>query len=132
GRVRVEYDLTPDGDLDVLFAPEWNLSFVTPEKKWVSFHVDDAEGSGLRKKVTLDGVGAMRVDDRLRGERLSISCEPAAGVWTWPLDTASRSEGGLERVFQGLTLITHWPVKARRHERVSLAVEFAFSPLSAE
>ena len=132
GKVRVEYDLTPDGDLDVLFAPEWNLSFLTPEKEWVSFHVGDAEGDGLRKKRTLWDVGAMRVDDRLRGERLSISCEPAAGVWTWPLETASRSEGGLERVFQGLTLVTHWRVRGGRGARVSFAVEFAFSPLSAE
>jgi len=131
-RVRVEYDLTPDGDLDVLFAPEWNLSFLTPEKEWVSFHVGDAEGSGLGKKMTLCDVGAMRVDDRLREERLSISCEPAAGVWTWPLETASRSEGGLERVFQGLTVLTHWRVRGRRGARVSFAVEFAFSPLSEE
>jgi hypothetical protein len=74
----------------------------------------------------------MRVDDRLREERLSISCEPAAGVWTWPLETASRSEGGLERVFQGLTVFTHWRVRGRRGARVSFAVEFAFSPLSEE
>ena len=132
GRVRVEYDLTPDGDLDVLFAPEWNMSFLTPAKEWVSFHAGDANGGGLRKKRTLDAVDTMRVDDRLRGERLVVSCEPAVGVWTWPLDTVSRSEGGLERVFQGLTLITHWPVRAERGERTSFAVEFAFSPLSAK
>ncbi len=132
GRVRVEYDLTPDDDLDVLFAPEWNLSFLTPEKEWVSFHADDTDGSGLRRRKTLKAVGAMRIDDRLRGQRLSVSCEPAAGVWTWPLDTASRSEGGVERVFQGLTLVTHWPIRVGGGQRASFAVEFEFSPLSAE
>ncbi len=132
GRVRVEYDLTPDDDLDVLFAPEWNLSFLTPEREWVTFHADDTDGSGLRRKKSLNAVGAMRVDDRLRGQRLSICCEPAAGVWTWPLDTASRSEDGLERVFQGLTLVTHWPIKIGGGESASFAVEFGFSPLPKE
>ncbi|MFH1865441.1 MAG: alpha-amylase/4-alpha-glucanotransferase domain-containing protein, partial [Candidatus Eisenbacteria bacterium] len=132
GTVRVEYDLVPDDELDVLFAPEWNLSFLTPDKEWVTLHVDGKEGSGLRKKKNLDGVGAMTVDDRLRGQRVCVSCTPPAGVWTWPSDTASHSEGGLERVFQGITLITHWPVGAGRGERVSFGVEFEFSRLSAE
>ncbi|MFH1689613.1 MAG: alpha-amylase/4-alpha-glucanotransferase domain-containing protein [Candidatus Eisenbacteria bacterium] len=132
GTVRVEYDLVPDGELDVLFAPEWNLSFLTPDREWVSFHVDGQEGSGLRQKKNLDGVTAMTVDDRLRGQRVSVSCEPAAGVWTWPLDTASHSEGGLERVFQGIALVTRWPVRAGRGERLSFGVEFEFPRLSAE
>ncbi len=130
GTVRVEYELVPDGDLDVLFAPEWNLSFLTPDEEWVTFHVGGGEGSGLRKKANVDGVDSMTVDDRLRGQRVSVSCAPPAGVWTWPLDTASHSEGGLERVFQGLTLLTRWPVRARRGERVCFEVEFEFSRLS--
>ena len=132
GTVRVEYDLVPDGELDALFAPEWNLSFLTPDKEWVTLRVDDGDGSGLRKKQNVSGVGAFTVEDRLRGQRVRVTCTPSAGLWSWPLDTASHSEGGLERVFQGLTLITHWPVRAASGQRVSFAVEFEFSRLSAE
>jgi alpha-amylase len=130
GTVRVEYDIVPDGQLDALFSPEWNMSFLTPDKEWVSLHVDGEDGSGLGRRMSLDGVDALTIEDRLRGERVSVSCTPPAGIWTWPLETASHSEAGLERVFQGITMLTHWPVRAGRGERVSFGVEFAFSRLS--
>jgi alpha-amylase len=127
--VRVEYDLLPDGALDSIFATEWNLSFLTPDKEWVTLSADGEDGAGLRRRRSLSSVGALSIEDRLRGRRVDIRFEGPAGVWTWPLDTASHSEGGLERVFQGLTLVAHWPTRASAGERRRFALELGCSGL---
>ena len=129
GVVRLEIDLVPDGELDAVFASEWNLSFLTPDRDWVTLSPDGCVAGGLRLRRALEGVKRLSIEDRLRGQRLDVAFSSAAGVWTWPLDTASHSEGGLERVFQGLTLVAHWPAKASRGERLSFRMELGSSPL---
>jgi alpha-amylase len=129
GNVRVEYDVRPAGELDAVFATEWNLSFLTPDKEWVTLSADGGDGAGLRKRRSLDSVEALSIEDRLRGRRVDVRFEGPAGVWSWPLDTASHSEGGLEKVFQGVTLVARWPVRAGSGERLSFALELGCSPL---
>jgi hypothetical protein len=80
--------------------------------------------------VDHEEVSAVRIDDRLRGHRVNVSCSPASGLWSWPLDTASHSEGGIERVFQGLALVTHWPLTAAGKQSASFTVEIAFEALA--
>jgi alpha-amylase len=90
------------------------------------------EGAGLRRRQSLDAVETLSIEDRLRGRRVDVRFEGPAGVWTWPLDTASHSEGGLEKVFQGLTLVAHWPTTAGKGERLSFALELGSSSLDGK
>ena len=129
GGVSVEYTLTPGTDLDVLFTSEWNLAFLTASKEWVAMRVGGGKRLSLAAEHAFEGVGSVVVEDRLRGESVRLACEPDATVWSWPLETASQSEGGLERVFQGLTLVTVWPLRAAAGEPVNFTVRFSALPL---
>jgi len=44
------------------------------------------------------------------GGTTRVSATPAALSWRHPLETASQSEAGFERLYQGLALLLTWPV----------------------
>jgi alpha-amylase len=37
-----------------------------------------------------------------------VSCQPATLTWRYPLETASQSEGGFERTYQGSVILPVW------------------------
>ena len=41
---------------------------------------------------------------------LSVRSEPAAEVWTFPIETVAKSERGLDRTTQGQSVTLRWPV----------------------
>ncbi|MFH0964552.1 MAG: alpha-amylase/4-alpha-glucanotransferase domain-containing protein, partial [Planctomycetota bacterium] len=49
------------------------------------------------------------VDEYLRIEVI-LRPDPPAAVWTFPIWTVSSSEGGIERIFQGATVVLSWPL----------------------
>lgn len=108
GAVRVDYRFRPSRAVDVLFATEWNLAFLTDNREFVFVEAGDSGPVPVGARTTHDGAAGLRITDRLKGVVLTIETEPACPVWAYPLDTASQSEGGLERVFQGTTFVPVW------------------------
>ena len=47
----------------------------------------------------------------------------AAGVWCFPIRTVSRSEGGIEGVYQSSAIIPHWHVTADEHGRWEVRIQ---------
>jgi hypothetical protein len=43
---------------------------------------------------------------------LSLQCEPAAELWTFPIETVAKSERGLDRTLQGESITPRWRVAA--------------------
>ncbi len=131
--VRVDYVLTAEDDLDALFAPEWNLAFLTPNTDYVYLtrgdsEAGDSERKSLARRANHRDADGLSITDLLGGEVVSISLEPASDIWTWPLETASQSEGGVERVFQGVTITTSWPVVLKAGERASFSLALRARP----
>jgi alpha-amylase len=108
GALRVEYRVRPTRAIDLLFAPEWNLALLTDNEEFVFVEAGDSGPVSAGARTTHDGPRGVRVTDRLKGVVLTIEPEPACPVWAYPLETASQSEGGLERVFQGTTFVPAW------------------------
>ncbi|MBD3348193.1 MAG: DUF1926 domain-containing protein [Candidatus Eisenbacteria bacterium] len=106
--LRVDYGIRPRGALDVDFASEWNLAFLTGSKEYVRFGLPDGTEFAGDARRTLKNVSALSFTDDLRGATLELSFDPPCAVWIYPLETASQSEGGLERVFQGATVTAVW------------------------
>ncbi|MBD3368199.1 MAG: DUF1926 domain-containing protein [Candidatus Eisenbacteria bacterium] len=112
GELTVENVLSSDADLDLRFASEWNLAFLTGHGDYSTV----SAGGGpvaLDEPVTFEETGGVRFIDRLRGFALDMKLSPEAQVWVRPLETASQSEGGFERVFQGVTVWFVRPLRAR-------------------
>jgi alpha-amylase len=122
GGVSVEYEIEAEEQTELVLASEWSLAFLTGEPEWVFLGVGDTERLDVRKTRVIDDLARAVFTDRLRGRRLVIECEPSASLWTRPLQTASQSEAGLERVFQGLGLVAAWPVATGGGDRPRFAV----------
>jgi len=108
---RVDWKLSGGVPDDVHFVSEWNLAFMTPDPDYLVLEAGSTEHH-VKRPLDLGAVERLVFHDRLRGERISIVLEPACGVWVAPLETVSQSEGGYERVFQGVTVAAHWTASA--------------------
>jgi hypothetical protein len=120
--VRIDYALVADGPVDVLFAPEWNIAFLTANEDYVSFAHGARGPLPVGRRWTIENTDGVTFTDRLREEKITLSMMPAGGLWLFPLETASQSEGGVERVFQGVTAVTHWPLRLAAGKRASFSI----------
>ena len=117
GDLRVEYVLEADGALDCLFATEWNLAFLTDSPELVYMEDSRRNRIGVRERIAIAGASGLRLTDAIRKQRLSLEWDPSATLWAYPIETVSQSDGGLERVFQGTSLVVAWALPVSAGER---------------
>jgi alpha-amylase len=87
-----------------------SLRFVPDGRLTVAYEWDSAIASG---------------EDRFAPEislfrPLAVHTEPAAEIWTFPIETVAKSERGLDRTLQGESVTPRWPVSASA-ARIELA-----------
>ncbi len=105
--------------LDARWGVQWNLALTAGDAFGRYFRLAERPSlggrgarAGERELVMVDewiGVGA---DARVRGAR---DC-----AWA-PVETVSLSEAGLERIYQGSSILWWWPLAWREAKRVSSA-----------
>ncbi|MBM3259332.1 MAG: DUF1926 domain-containing protein [Candidatus Sericytochromatia bacterium] len=62
----------------------------------------------LRRRA--ESIPDLRFADTRSGRSLSMSWSRPANVWTTPVETRSQGTEGIERLFQGCAVLTHWHV----------------------
>jgi alpha-amylase/alpha-mannosidase (GH57 family) len=82
-RLNKRLRFTPDGSLTVTYA--WDISTGSP-------------GDVFATEVSLFAP-------------LEVRSEPAAEVWTFPIETVAKSERGLDRTRQGESVTMRWPIE---------------------
>ncbi len=90
----------------------------------------DANGRQLGQ---LESVQELSPTDRIGlvdewlGLDVALDFSQAAGIWTFPIQTISQSEGGFEAVHQSSTVIPHWeftaPADGKWSVRITLAID---------
>lgn len=65
----------------------------------------------LKAPRRFDAIEDFAVKEDWSGIRIDIHSDLPALVYSFPVETVSESEGGMERTFQGLCLVWLWPVK---------------------
>ena len=108
GFVDVEHLLRSDEPTEVLFASEWNMAFLTEQTEYVWAEVDGSRRLALGREREVGPCGRIAFHDRLRDLCVVFEREPEGSFWLLPIETASQSEGGFERVFQGVTIVPFW------------------------
>ena len=73
---------------------EWNLSLDDPRWRTASWQ---------------EAAEALQVGDPSLGLAVTMAIDPPATLVTFPIETVSESEEGLERTFQGLAIVCLWP-----------------------
>jgi len=60
-----------------------------------------------------ESTSALRIEDPSLGVALAMTCEAPASWATFPIETISESEEGLERTPQGMAIVCLWPVRSQ-------------------
>jgi hypothetical protein len=92
-----------------------------------SFHGPNGAGERLEKRFLFSPDGSLSIryhwdqdlghpDDLFSPEislfaPLELRTEPAAEVWTFPVETVAKSERGFDRTKQGESVTLRWPVR---------------------
>lgn len=96
-------------DFAIRFAPEFNFSGLPAGADDRYFR--DAEGNAhgqLGQQLDLHDATDLGLVDQWLGIDVGLHFDRPTGVWTYPVETVSQSEGGFELVHQSVAVLPHW------------------------
>ncbi|MEY3031997.1 MAG: Alpha-amylase 1, partial [Planctomycetota bacterium] len=97
-------------------AVEFNFAGLPANAAGRCFRDDDGRDLGqLGSRLDLKEVSRLSLEDDWLDIRATLNCQVAsngglAGVWTFPIESVSQSEGGFELVHQSVVVMPHWIV----------------------
>ena len=124
-------NLPPDRKLH--FAVEMNFAGMPSNAEGRTFR--DMAGAGLGQlgtKLDLQGVLGLGLSDEWLGLDVGLKMSRPTSFWTFPIETVSQSEGGLELVHQSVVVMPHWLVEADKEGRWSVTMQLALDTARAE
>lgn len=87
----------------------WTLLAGRADDRYVTIDGErPATGSELAGRSQHDGVRRMSLRDDWEGLAVEMSWNPPSGLWRFPIETVSQSEGGFEKVYQSTAVLPHW------------------------
>ena len=93
------------------------------------------EGRGrigqLGTRLDLADAHELGLVDQWLGIDLNLAFSRPSGVWTFPVESVSQSEGGFELVHQSVAVIPHWQVQADADGRWSVVMNLAIDTSAA-
>jgi len=124
-RMGVTYRLTWRGQeaLDARWTVQWNLALTAGEAMGRYYRLPGQPSLGGRgarasvRELTL-------VDEWFGVEAALTSAAPAELAWA-PVETVSLSEAGLERIYQGSSIVWGWPLRLAPGETIEHALALA-------
>jgi hypothetical protein len=110
-RLTVAYRLTwrGRGALDARWAVQWNLALTAGDASGRYFRFPGRPSLGGRGRRAGERELVM-VDEWIGVELALAAAEPAECAWA-PVETVSLSEAGLERIYQGSSIVWCWPLR---------------------
>ncbi|MBM3997952.1 MAG: DUF1926 domain-containing protein [Planctomycetes bacterium] len=120
-------------DRTLHFAVEWNFAGLPAGADDRYFHAADGRRFGpLGTRLDLRDEETLGLLDEWLGIDVRLSCGGSAGIWTFPIETVSQSEGGFELVHQSVVVMPHWQVRGDALGRWSVVMELAMDTSLAE
>ena len=112
--VTVKYGLTnkSNRELKTLFGVETNWALMGGNSKGSYFTAD----TGGKTEIRLDSLGELKKVNLIKmhlgwlNMNIEFSWGNTAKLWWYPVETISNSEGGFERIYQGLCVMPVWSV----------------------
>jgi len=110
--VHYEFGDLPAGS-SVHFAVEINLAAMAGHAPDRYYSEPTGKKLGmLDQPLDLSKVGGITLTDHWLDLAVALTWSRSAGLWCFPIETVSRSEGGVEGVYQSSAVIPHWLVTA--------------------
>jgi alpha-amylase len=116
------------------FAVELNFAGLPAGADDRFFYQGDAEQrlGHLGTSLDLHDVAQLGMIDQWLGIDVSLTASQPAGVWAYPIETVSQSEGGFELVHQSVVVQPHWLVRGDALGRWSVTMRLALDTTLAE
>jgi hypothetical protein len=120
--LRVRYRLAAaDGALEGRWGVQWNLALSAGDAPGRYLTLPGQPSLGSAGRVA--DIGQVTLVDEWLGLAADLAWQPGAELSWGPVETVSVSEGGFERIYQGLALLLVWPLAgASRELEVALTV----------
>lgn len=108
------------------FAVEINLAGMAGHADDRYFADDQGDPLGpLDSRLDLKGTTGLRAVDEWLDLAIDLRWSKAAGVWCYPIETVSQSEGGFEGVYQSSAVVPHWVVRGDEDRRWEVAIRWS-------
>ena len=99
--------------IDFIFGADFNLSLYDPQ----------LSGAAAEK----NSCSKLTINDLWKQIRLEYSVDPVARVWSFPIETVSDSDSGIEKMYQGLCVFLNWPVTLAQNGKFNMNIELKLS-----
>lgn len=120
-------------DRPLHFAVELNFAGLPAGADDRYFYTTGRQHLGqLGTRLDLADTQTLGLVDEWLGIDLGLNFSQPAGVWTFPVETVSQSEGGFEAVHQQVCVMSHWLVQADAEGKWSATIELALDTTLAE
>jgi alpha-amylase len=133
GELHVAYVLENLPAEPLHFAVEWNFAGLPADADDRFFHHADGTRLGhLGSSLDLPEVRDLALCDQWRGIDVGLSFSRPTAVWTFPIQTVSQSEGGIELVHQSVVVQPHWTVRGDPQGTWRVAMQLRLDTSAAE
>jgi alpha-amylase len=120
-------------DHALLFAPEFNFAGMPGGADDRYFYGHERRRLGqLGAWLDLGDARELGLVDEWLGLDVNLAFSRPSGVWTFPIETVSQSEGGFELVHQSVAVLPHWHVQGDADGRFSVAINLSLDTHRAE
>jgi 4-alpha-glucanotransferase len=85
----------------------------------------------LDDRLDLPHMHSLSLTDQWLDLAVGLAWSKSAGLWCFPIETVSRSDGGMEEVYQSSAIIPHWNVMADGSGRWDVWIRWTFDQLTA-
>ena len=130
--VHYELEGLPEG-VPVHFAVEINLAAMAGHAHDRYFAGLDGERLGmLDARLDLAEVAGVTLNNEWLDLSVGLRWSRRGGLWCFPIETVSQSEGGFEGVYQSSAVIPHWVVTADASRRWEVRIAWTLDRARAE
>ncbi|MDA7980624.1 MAG: DUF1926 domain-containing protein [Pirellulales bacterium] len=130
--IQIAYRLEELPNEPLLFAPEFNFAGLPAGAEDRFFHQGDQRLGQLGHQLDLPAAEEIALCDQWLGIDAQLDFSRAAGLWAFPIQTVSQSEGGFELVHQSVVVQPHWTVLAEGDGAWEVEITLAADTSAAE
>jgi alpha-amylase len=117
----------------LLFAVEFNFAgMAAGADDRYFYHDGQARAGQLQTLQDLHDADRIGLVDEWLGLDVSLSLGRPGGIWAFPIQTVSQSEGGFELVHQSTAVVPHWLIEANAHGRWEMSLSLKLDVSRAE
>ncbi len=115
------------------FAVEFNFAGLPSGADDRYFYAQGRRQLGqLGTRLELADIRELGLVDQWLGIDVNLAFSRPTGMWTFPVESVSQSEGGFELVHQSVVVMPHWIIQADADGRWSMAMSLAVDTTAAE